>query len=217
MLSGSADTLTGAAAANGRLPVQATLSPARARRFRPSPHPLSNRLARGLWGIVWLLLFRPSPRLLRGWRRFLLRMFGGRLGKGAVVHASTRIWAPWNLRMGPYSCLSEHVDCYDVAPIRIGAFATVSKYSFLCTASHDPDSPDMTLITAPIVIGAHAWVAAGAFVAQGVEIGEGAVLGARSSAFADVPPWTIAVGLPARPIRARSRAVAEFRQARGRP
>ena len=191
--------------------LQATRGSARIR-FRPSPHPIANRLARAAWGMTWTLLFRPSPRPLKGWRRLLLRAFGARIGRGAVVHASARIWAPWNLEMGTYSCLSDHVDCYSVAPVRIGAYATVSQYSFLCTASHDLDSPDMALTTAPIRIGDHAWVAADAFIGPDVVLGEGAVVGARSSVFRDVPAWAVVVGNPARAIRTRSRAVAEYRR-----
>jgi putative colanic acid biosynthesis acetyltransferase WcaF len=178
-------------------------------RFRPSPHSLGDRLRRGVWGLAWLLLFRPTPRFLNCWRRGLLRAFGAHIGHGAVILGSVRIWAPWNLEMGAYACLGAHVDCYSVAPVRIGAYATVSQYSFLCTASHDPDSPDMTLTASPILIGAHAWVAACAFVAPGVTIAEGGVVGVRSNVFHDVPRWTIVAGSPARRLRARSRAVAE--------
>jgi putative colanic acid biosynthesis acetyltransferase WcaF len=184
-------------------------SPGRAARFRPSPHPLPNRLARALWGVAWLTLFRPSPRIFFGWRRLLLRSFGARIGRGAVVLASAKIWAPWNLEMGPYSCLSHQVDCYSVDAIRIGAYATVSQYCFLCAASHDPDSADMTLTTAPIMIGDHAWLAADVFIAPGALIGEGAVVGARSSVFKNVPAWTVALGTPARVVRKRTRAVAD--------
>jgi putative colanic acid biosynthesis acetyltransferase WcaF len=177
--------------------------------FRPSSHPLSNRLARALWGGIWLLLFRPSPRIFPAWRRILLRRFGARIGRGVRVDASARIWAPWNLEMGSYSCLGPRVDCYSVDTIRIGAYATVSQYSFLCAVSHDPDSAEMTLTTAPIVIGDHAWIAADVFIAPGVMVGEGAVIGARSSVFKTVPEWIIAVGSPAREIRKRARAIAD--------
>jgi putative colanic acid biosynthesis acetyltransferase WcaF len=174
-----------------------------ARPYRPSPHSLANRAARALWGGVWLLLFRPSPKPLHGWRRMLLRLFGARIGRGAVVHASARIWGPWNLDMGPFACLSHRVDCYAVDRIRIGAHAVVSQYSFLCAASHDIDQPDMPLTHAPITIGDHAWVAADAFVGPGVTIGEGAVVGARASVFKSVPPWTVVAGNPARLLRRR--------------
>jgi putative colanic acid biosynthesis acetyltransferase WcaF len=95
-----------------------------------------------------------------------------------------------------------------VTKVQIGAYATVSQYSFLCTASHDPDTPDMKLTTAPIIIGDHAWIAADVFVAPGVAIREGAVVGARSTVLKDVPAWTVVAGSPPRIIRPRSREVA---------
>lgn len=180
----------------------------RSERFRPSPFSLRNRLARLLWGTVWLFLFRPSPKPFHAWRRGLLRLFGARIASSANIHASARIWAPWNLEMSDHSCLSFGVDCYDVAPVRIGRYATVSQYSFLCTASHDIDDADMALVSAPITVEDHGWVAADVFVGPGVVIGEGAVIGARASVFKSVPPWTVMVGNPARQAGTRSRAVA---------
>ena len=133
--------------------------------------------------------------------RFLLRLFGAKIAPHAHPHPSAKIWAPWNLEMGEYSCLSHEVDCYCVDRIKIGPHATVSQYSYLCTATHDIEHPHMPLVTAPIEIGAGAWVTADVFVGPGVTIGEGAVIGARSSVFRDVPPWTVAAGNPAREIR----------------
>ena len=154
----------------------------------PSSHSLYHRCGRMLWGIVWLLLFRPTPRNLHGWRRFLLRLFGAKIGQGVHPYPSAKIWAPWNLEMADHSCLSEAVDCYCVDKITIGAHSTVSQYSFLCTASHDYTDPKMPLTTAPIVIGEKVWVAADVFVAPGVTLNNGAVVGVRSSVFKDVPP-----------------------------
>lgn len=164
-----------------------------------------NRLARAVWGVAQALLFRPTPRPLHGWRTALLRIFGARLGRGVKVYNSARIWAPWNLVMGDYSVLGDAVDCYTVNRVEIGAHSIVSQYSFLCTATHDVDQPHFPLVTAPIVIGAHAWVAADVFVGPGVAIGEGAVVGARSSVFKDVEPWTVVGGSPARLIRRRQK------------
>jgi putative colanic acid biosynthesis acetyltransferase WcaF len=171
--------------------------------FRPSSLSRRNQAARAIWSVVWILLFRPSPRFLYGWRRFLLRLFGARLGRGAVIHASARIFAPWNLVMGEHACLSHLVDCYCVDQISIGAYATVSQYSFLCSASHDHRQFAMPLITKPIEIGAHAWIAADVFVAPGVVVGEGAMVQARSTVMDDVPAWTIVAGHPATKIRDR--------------
>ena len=164
---------------------------------------LANKLARSVWQVVWLLLYRPTPRLFHPWRCLLLRLFGAKLGRAVHPYPSARIWAPWNLEMGDHACLSEGVDCYCVAPIRIGAQTTVSQYSFLCTASHDYTRADMPLVTAPITIGERAWITADVFVGPGVTIGDGAVVTARSSVFTDIPPWVVARGNPAVPVKAR--------------
>ena len=171
---------------------------------RAMPLSLGNKAGRTVWNVVWQLLFRSTPRSLHTWRCLLLRMFGAKLGKAVHPYPSARIWAPWNLEMGDHSCLSEQVDCYCVDKIRIGAHATVSQYSFLCTASHDYADPDMPLVTAPISIGERAWITADVFVAPGVTIGEGAVVTARSSVFSDIEPWVVATGNPARPIKKRT-------------
>lgn len=171
---------------------------------RAVPLSLSNKVGRGAWNVIWLLLFRPSPRILHPWRCLLLRLFGAKLGKPVHPYPSSRIWAPWNLEMGDYSCLSEHVDCYCVDRIRVGAHATVSQYSFLCTASHDYADPAMPLVTAPITVGEHAWVAADVFVAPGVAIGEGAVITARSTVLSDIEPWVVASGNPAKAAKQRT-------------
>ena len=164
---------------------------------------LRNRIGRSMWGIVWTMLFRPSPRIFHAWRCFLLRLFGAKIGRGVRVYPSAQVWAPWHLEMGDFSCLGPEVDCYCVAPIRIETHAVVSQYSYLCSASHDYEQPDFPLITDPIVIAEGAWVAADAFVGMGVTIGTGAVVGARSSVFKDVEPWTVVGGNPARFIKKR--------------
>ncbi len=169
----------------------------------PSPHSLRNRIARALWGVTWLLLFRPSPKFCHGWRRFLLRLFGAKLGKGVHIHPSCKIWGPWNLTMGDHSCLAPYVDCYCVAPVTVGDHGTVSQYSYLCTASHDFENSSMPLTTAGITIEDQAWVCADVFISPGTTIGQGAVVGARASVFTDVDPWTVVGGNPAKFIKKR--------------
>lgn len=169
----------------------------------PSPHSLGNKTARALWAMVWLLLFRPTPGILFGWRRFLLRLFGAHIGKGAEIMPSVRIWAPWNLEMGEHSCLGAYVDCYCVDKVSVGAHATVSQYSFLCTATHDISDPHMGLVTAPINIEGEAWVCGDVFVAPGITIGEGAVAGARAVVIRNVDQWTVVGGNPAKFIKIR--------------
>ena len=169
----------------------------------PSPHSAANKLARLLWQVAGLLLFRPSPWFWHAPRRALLRLFGAQVGKHVQIMPSVQIWAPWNLALGDYATVGSGVDLYDVDRIEIGAHATVSQRAFLCTATHDVDHPNMPLKTAPIRIGAGAWVCAEAYVQPGVAIGVDAVAGVRAVVLHDVPPGQIVGGNPAKFIRLR--------------
>jgi putative colanic acid biosynthesis acetyltransferase WcaF len=171
--------------------------------LKPNRITLINRCARALWNVVWLLLYRPSPRLLHPWRCILLRLFGAKVGRGVRPYPSARIWAPWNLELGNHACLGDWVNCYCVDEIRIGAHSTISQYSFLCTASHDYSHPSLPLVSAPILVGDHVWITSDVFVAPGVTVGDGAVITARSSVFDDVPAWVVARGNPAAPFKYR--------------
>ncbi len=164
---------------------------------------MKNRVARLAWRIVYALLFRPSPRVLFGWRRFLLRMFGAKMGKATIVYPSVRIWAPWNLEMADYACLAFDVECYCIDKVKLGRRATVSQYSMLCTASHDLTSAETPLVTGPIAMGDDSWVFAKAFVGPGVTMGPGAVAAACSVVVKDVEDWTVVAGNPAKPISKR--------------
>jgi putative colanic acid biosynthesis acetyltransferase WcaF len=180
------------------------MSKAERRPLQPRTLGPGNKLARAGWNVAWLLLYRPSPVPLHAWRRLLLRCFGATIGRGAHPYPSARIWAPWNLVMEAGSCLAAGVDCYCVDRVHLGARATVSQYAYLCTASHDYGTRvPMPLVTAPIRIGADAWIAADAFVGPGVTVGEGAVVGARSTVTRDVAPWTVVAGSPPRVLGTR--------------
>jgi putative colanic acid biosynthesis acetyltransferase WcaF len=166
--------------------------------------PKKLQAARLLWAIIYLLFFRFTPRwALHGWRRFLLRVFGARIGNGCRIDPTCKIWAPWNLVMGDYCALAADVDCYNVAPISLGSKVTISQRSFLCTASHDITSLLRPLFSLPIHIESHVWVAAEVMVHPGVKLGEGCVVGARAMVLKDVPTWSVVAGTPATVIANR--------------
>lgn len=163
----------------------------------------SEKARRALWYLVRATLFACSPRRLDAWRAFLLRCFGARVGRGCLIRPSVKVEIPWNLRLADRVQLGDDAIVYNLGIIEIGEGAVVSQYAHLCAGTHDFSRSDFLLLKCRIRVGAWAWVSADAFVGPGVEVGEGAVLGARSSAFASLPPWTICVGSPAKPVRDR--------------
>jgi acetyltransferase-like isoleucine patch superfamily enzyme len=54
--------------------------------------------------------------------------------------------------------------------------------------------------TSPVEIGDHVFIGANAVVSMGVTIGSHAVVGAGAVVTRDVPPYTVVVGVPARPV-----------------
>lgn len=157
-----------------------------------------------LWKIVNITIFRfLFFKHLNFIRLFLLRLFGANIPYHALVYPSCKIWAPWNLTIGKYSCIGPNVELYNKAPIVIGNNAVVSQGAKLYTASHDIYEKKFSLITAPIHIEDKAWVASFAYIGMGVTIGKGAVVGATASVYKDVEPWTVVGGNPAKFIKKR--------------
>lgn len=165
--------------------------------------PLRSRLLRAAWGLTWAMVGAWTPAPLHGWRRLLVRLFGGKIAPTAKIYDRVRIWNPANLQMDDYACLGPRVDCYSMAKIHLGPYALVSQDAQLCAGTHDYQNPQFQLIAKPITLEAEVWVAAGAFVGPGVTIHEGAVLGARSVAMKDLTAWTVHAGNPARALKAR--------------
>ena len=160
-------------------------------------------LIRSLWKIVYYLLFRFTPYFFYGWRRFLLRVFGAKIGNKVHIYPSVSIEIPWKLSVSDNSVIGPHVICYNVGGVSIGKNVIVSQYSHLCSASHDYTSSLFKTIFAPIDLGDGCWICADAFVGPGRTIGPGAVVGARSVVVRDVKARTIVAGNPAKYIKDR--------------
>ncbi|WP_066558246.1 acetyltransferase [Croceicoccus bisphenolivorans] len=164
---------------------------------------LGNRLFRVVWGLAWLILARFTPPPLHGWRRLVLRAFGARVGRGARVHASVRIWHPGKLELGDQCLIGPGAILYNQGRIAIGPRAIVSQRAHICASTHDVRDSNFQLILRPVRIGAGCWIAAEAFVGPGVSMEDGSVLAARGALFGNAEADTIYRGNPASKVRSR--------------
>ena len=99
--------------------------------------------------------------------------------------------------LGPRCLLGygEHpLDLLSTAPIFYSA-ARQCGLSFACAAT--------VTERRPITIGHDVWIGAQVFVRDGVTIGDGAIIAAGAIVVADVPPFTVVGGVPARALRTR--------------
>jgi len=157
-----------------------------------------------IWWIVQETLFAWSPQFMYGWRRFLSRLFGAKIGQKVLLRPSVRMTYPWKVTIGDNSWIGDNVALYTLSEIEIGRDTVISQNTYLCTGSHDYTSTAFDIYAQPIKIGDGVWVASDVFVAPGVTIGDGAVVGVRSTVLNDLPEGMICFGSPAKPIKPRA-------------
>jgi putative colanic acid biosynthesis acetyltransferase WcaF len=174
---------------------------------------VSHRVTRLLWQIVYLFLYRPSPRPLHAWRSTLLRVFGAKMGPGCHFYPAGKVWAPWNLICEDCCTLADQAEIYNPSPLYLGSHAIISQQAYVCGATHDYNHPDFPMVSFTMRLGAYSWICARASVSPGVNVGEGAVLGLGAVAQDDLEPWAVYSGVPAVKVKMRTRnATAENEQ-----
>lgn len=156
-----------------------------------------------LWWIVQSILFRTSPQLLYGYRRFLLRAFGAKIGKKVIIRPSVKITYPWKVSIGDYSWIGDDVTLYSLGEITIGKNVVISQKSYICTGSHNYLQSDFPIFAKKITIEDECWLATDVFVAPGITINKGTVVGSRSSVYNNLPSNKVCVGNPAKIIKNR--------------
>ena len=156
---------------------------------------------------LWFFLGEPFVRCrVMPWsamRSWLLRLFGARIGHGAVFKPGVRVKYPWRLSLGENSWIGE--DCWldNLDQISIGSNVCISQGVYLCTGNHDWSDAAFGLVVKPITLRDGAWVGAKCIVGPGVELGECAVAAAGSVVTKSIPGYEIHAGNPARFVRHR--------------
>src|SRR5271166_6257470 len=161
-----------------------------------------SRSVEAAWLIIqWLFISSWLPGTCH--RKFLLRLFGARLGHNLVLKPGLKVKFPWRLIIGDNSWIGEDVWIDNLEFVTVGSNACISQGAYFCTGSHNWSKPTFDLVVRPIFVGNSAWIAARCVVGPGVEVGEGAVLALGSVANKDLGPWTINRGNPAVAIKDR--------------
>lgn len=82
-----------------------------------------------LWWVVQSTLFAWSPQIMYSWRRWLLRLFGMRVGEGVRVRSSVTVTYPWKVRVGDNCWIGDDAVLYSLGRIEIGDDCVVSQRS----------------------------------------------------------------------------------------
>ncbi len=106
--------------------------------------------------------------------------------------------------IGPFSHIT------GINKIRIGNCVRTGMSVLITDNSHGSFTRDQLMISprkrplvssGEVVIGNNVWIGAKASILSGVHIGDGCVIGAGSVVTKDIPPYSMAVGVPARVVK----------------
>ena len=155
-------------------------------------------------------------RLIKHWLNairnvFLFRLIYPWVRYGSNVHmqSSAVIYSPNKLCI-----LGDNVGighyCVINCDVVIGNDVMLAAHvGLIARNAHQTDLAGVTMFDGPrgdqykIVIEDDVWIGYGAIVLSGVTIGRGAVVAAGAVVTKDVPPYTMMMGVPARPVRQR--------------
>jgi acetyltransferase-like isoleucine patch superfamily enzyme len=137
---------------------------------------------------------------------------GIELGEGVSINDSVVINANrGQVILGDRSWLGPFCLVYGNGGVTIGSNVLVAGHTSINTVSHSADRCDIPIndqpaVIDPVVIEDDVWIGLNAVILQGVTIGRGTIVGAGAVVNKSIPPWSIAVGVPARVVGRRKGA-----------
>jgi acetyltransferase-like isoleucine patch superfamily enzyme len=151
-----------------------------------------------------------------------MSFLGHRVELTAPTGSGRLIVGPW-CWLGDGTALRSHAGRVTIgAKVVIGGGSTVNSYldvsigdgALLAEGVHitdfdhrmdrlDVPIKDQGVVSSPVRIGADVWLGRAVTVLRGVDIGRGSVVGAHAVVTRDIPPYSIAAGVPARIIGSR--------------
>jgi acetyltransferase-like isoleucine patch superfamily enzyme len=137
---------------------------------------------------------------------------------GNHVAIDSGVYITTKASIGDYTHISPYVTVIggEKSELVLGHFATIAAGSRIIAGSDQFLGEGLTSVTVPevyrdkvefstITISRFAGIGSNAIIMPGVTIGEGSVIGAAALVTEDTEPWTIYVGIPARPIKIRKK------------
>ena len=166
----------------------------------------------------------PRPRL---WVRWFINPFFHKIGKGATIRHRSRIDVfPWNrFEIGKLTTIEDFctinngsghvllgervrvgIGSVIIGPVIMGNGSGLGQHVFVSGFNHgfndaSTNSSLQALVIKPVTIEDEAHIGANSVVLAGVTIGKRCQVGAGSVVTKDIPPYSVAVGNPARVVK----------------
>jgi acetyltransferase-like isoleucine patch superfamily enzyme len=140
-------------------------------------------------------------------------------GLGIAIGQRVRIWhsariealkttaGQGRIRIGDQTVIQPHVHIGAAKSIEIGVGVLIASHVYMTDHDHDfadastPPIKNRRLMVAPVSIGDYAWLGERVTILKGANVGEHSVIGAGAVVTRPIPPFSVAVGIPARVIQ----------------
>ena len=176
--------------------------------------------------VLWTITPNRNPRP-RWWVRWFLNPLKHKKGKGALIRRRSRIDVfPWNrFEIGTLTTIEDFctvnngsgdvilgdrvrigIGSVIIGPVTMCNGSGLGQHVFVAGFNHGYEngnikSSKQPLVIRPVIIEEEAHIGANSVVVAGVRIGKRSQVGAGSVVTKDVPPFSVAVGNPARVIK----------------
>lgn len=158
-----------------------------------------------LYQFLFIYFARKTPECFRDLRNYLVKKFIKSAGSNINIGRLTTIHK--NTEIGNNSGIGR--GCVINNGVTIGDNVMMGPDVLIYTQNHETGRTDIPMSQQgfagikPVVIEDGAWIGARVCILPGVTIGEGSVIGACAVVSKDVPPYSVAVGNPARVVKNR--------------
>lgn len=192
--------------------------------------------------VLWLISPGRNPRP-RWFIRWFVNPFIHKRGKGSVIRRRSRIDVfPWNkFEIGKLTTIEDFTTVNNgsgavilgdrvrvgigsviIGPVTMGSGSGLGQHVFVSGFNHGyedagKNSSVQPLVLRPVMVGEEAHIGANSVVLAGVTIGKRCQVGAGSVVTKDIPPYSVAVGNPARVIKTFNHETGKWEKAGRKP
>lgn len=169
-------------------------------------------IKRKLGSLIYYTLAKHMPRSTSGlkigqthFRRFCGKLMLARCGKKVNIEHNALFSE--KVSLGDYSGIGVNAKIYGTCVI--GDRVMMGEDCTIITRNHKHDRLDIPMMEQgfeeekPVHIGNDVWLGDRVIVLPGVHIGDGCVIGAGAVVTRDIPPYSVAAGVPAKVIKTR--------------
>jgi len=170
---------------------------------------LLNRIYFGIWGVSIpdSVSIGRNVSISKG---FFIKKGDVNIGESCELSKGTVLKAyGGEINIGRNSYVGEYAVIYGHGGVEIGENVLIAMHTTIVSSNHKIPQKNTLIrslgdVLLPVKIGNDVWIGAGVKILGNVNIGDGCIIGAGAVVTKDLPPYAIAVGVPAKIIDFRN-------------